>query len=70
MQKSLDFQRKDLSERRDFNLVEIFKIVKQNYDTQHITLEDLYGFMQQNGEMLYDEDLKAILRRFDKDGDI
>lgn len=69
MSRSLEGQREDLQERYDFNLAELFMAIQDKGPSYEIDYDSINKFIRRNGEHLYEDDILAILRRFDKDGD-
>ncbi|OMJ80663.1 hypothetical protein SteCoe_19042 [Stentor coeruleus] len=74
LDKELSFQRRleslkqDLSSRYDFSMVSAFSLIDFP-STSFITRDKLYSFLRRNGKLIYDDDIDALLRRMDIDGD-
>ncbi|OMJ95043.1 hypothetical protein SteCoe_1748 [Stentor coeruleus] len=72
--KELSFQRRleslkqDLASRYDFSMISAFSLLDFP-STSFITRDKLYSFLRRNGKLVYDDDIDALLRRMDIDGD-
>ena len=64
----MEDKRKILSGRYDFSLIELFRIVDRP-GTSFLSRQKLLDFVRRNGLSMFEDDIDAILRRFDGDGD-
>jgi Ca2+-binding EF-hand superfamily protein len=67
-QRSLELIRKDLIERKDFNLMEGFRCLDKRSQS-HIDDSALYIFLRRNGFSVVEMDMQHILNRIDRDQD-
>ena len=69
LQRTLEHHREDLSQRYDFNVADAFYLIQPQGPEMRADYYDLNNFIKNNGEIMPEEDVMSILRRYDKDGD-
>ena len=67
-QRRLEQSRKDLAIRYDFTIISGFGILDYP-STSFISRDKLYGYLRKNNKLSFEDDIDAILRRMDVDGD-
>lgn len=67
-QRRLEISKRDLALRYDFSIVAGFSVIDYP-SSSFLSREKIYSFLRRNGKMVFDDDIDAILRRMDVDGD-
>ncbi|CAG9328506.1 unnamed protein product [Blepharisma stoltei] len=67
-QRELEAKRKDLVGRPDFNLLECYRVVDIR-NSQTIDRGDLFDFLRKHNFRVFENDIDAVIRRIDSDGD-
>ena len=68
LQRRLELAKKDLALRYDFSVVAAFSTLDYP-STSLISRDKLSDFLRRNGKIVFEDDIDAILRRMDVDGD-
>ena len=68
LQRRLESSKKDLAIRHDFSVIGAFSTIDFP-STNMISREKLTDFLRRNGKIVFEEDIDAVLRRMDIDGD-
>ena len=68
LQRDLDLQRKSIGGRYDFTVAEALNAIGGRY-ASFVDRYTIRGFLSKNGFAVRDDDLDALLRRLDRDGD-
>ncbi|OMJ72439.1 hypothetical protein SteCoe_29118 [Stentor coeruleus] len=67
-QRKIEISKRDLASRYDFSIVSGFSVIDYP-SSSFLTREKIYNFLRRNGKVVFDDDVDAILRRMDIDGD-
>jgi Ca2+-binding EF-hand superfamily protein len=67
-QRRLEMSKRDLALKYDFSIVGGFSVIDYP-SSSFLTRDKIYSFLRRNGKMVFDNDIDAILRRMDVDGD-
>jgi Ca2+-binding EF-hand superfamily protein len=68
LQRRLELSKKDLALRHDFSVISAFSLLDYP-STSLITRDKINDFLRRNGKIVFEDDIDAILRRMDIDGD-
>ena len=68
MIRSLELAKRELTNRYDFSIVEVFRTIDVN-NSGYISTLELEGFLNKYKNLPFEGDIKDIMRRFDKDAD-
>jgi hypothetical protein len=69
LERVLEFNRNELNERFDFNPLDAYKAIEPRGPDYPIDFKALTNFIKKTGEEISEEEVFAILRRFDRDLD-
>jgi Ca2+-binding EF-hand superfamily protein len=68
LQRRLELSRRDLALRADFSILSAFSVIDYP-STSMLSRDKLSDFLRRNGKIVFEEDVDALLRRMDVDGD-
>lgn len=68
LQRRLELSRRDLAIRADFSILSAFSVIDYP-STSMLSRDKLSDFLRRNGKIVFEEDIDALLRRMDVDGD-